>query len=379
MVLELTKQLINQQSVTPEDQDCQKIIADRLEKLGFTITHLPFGPVKNLWAYKNKPGHASPLFIFLGHTDVVPPGLLDQWDTDPFHATEKNGFLYGRGAQDMKSNIAAMITAYENFITHYPNHTDTLSLGFLITSDEEGPSIDGTQKVIDYLNTHNITINYCLVGEPSSVKKIGDMIKIGRRGTLSAELIIKGKQGHIAYPHLSDNAIHKAIPLIQDLLNTQWDNGAEFFEKTSFQISNLSAGTGVGNIIPGELTLRCNFRYNPSSTDQTLKNNFIAILHKYISPEFYHLNWHHSGKPFLSQSGKLVKNTVSIIENYLNVTPTVSTSGGTSDGRFIAPFCPEIIELGVCNDTIHQVNERVAISELTLLSELYEKILISLL
>jgi len=362
MTLELTKQLINCPSITPEDSNCQNIIAKRLEKLGFEINHLPFGDVKNLWAVRGK---SAPLFIFLGHTDVVPTGPIEKWHSPPFTATVKDNYLYGRGAQDMKSNIAAMTIAVENFIKHNPDHRG--SIGFLLTSDEEGPSINGVAKVVEYFKSQHIKIDYCLVGEPSSSQKIGDVIKVGRRGTLSAELIITGKQGHIAYPHLADNPIHNIIPVLNTLINLKFD------DTTQLQISNINSGTGANNVIPGELKLLCNFRYSANFTAEQLQEKFEDILKKHKLN--YKITWHHSGKPFLTSHGKLLE---AVIKS-LGFTPELSTSGGTSDGRFIAPLGTEVVELGVCNDTIHQINERVKISELDELENIYEKILISLL
>jgi succinyl-diaminopimelate desuccinylase len=351
MTLELTKALINSPSVTPEDGNCQNLISERLEKLNFEITNLPFSDVKNLWAVRHgKNGNTSPLFVFVGHTDVVPTGPLDKWQSPPFEATIKDGYLYGRGAQDMKSNIAAMVIAVEKFIIKNPNHSD--SIAFLLTSDEEGPSINGTVKVVEYLKSQNIKLDYCIVGEPSSSKKIGDVIKVGRRGTLSAELIIHGKQGHIAYPHLADNPIHTVIPALAELINSKFD------ETTSLQISNINSGTGATNVIPGELKLLCNFRYSSNFTAEQLQEKFESILNKHKLN--YKITWNHSGKPFLTSHGKLLEATIKA----LGFTPELSTSGGTSDGRFIAPLGTEIIELGVCNDTIHQINERVKVSEL---------------
>lgn len=366
MTLELTKQLINLSSVTPDDGGCHDLIAKQLERLNFDITHLPFGDVKNLWAVRHgKNAKNKPLFVFLGHTDVVPTGPLDKWHSPPFEATEKDGYLYGRGAQDMKSNIAAMIVAVENFIQKNPDHSG--SIAFLLTSDEEGPSINGTVKVVEYLTSQNITLDYCLVGEPSSAKKVGDVIKVGRRGTLSAELIVLGKQGHIAYPHLADNPIHHLIPAFDELLKTTWD------ETTSLQISNINSGTGATNVIPGELKLLCNFRYSANFTAEQLQEKFEAVLKKHNLN--YKIIWSHSGKPFLTSHGKLLDAVV----KSLGFTPELSTSGGTSDGRFIAPLGTEVVELGVCNDTIHQINERVKISELDELAGIYEKILVNLL
>lgn len=368
MTLELTKQLIEFSTVTPDDNGCQDFIAEKLISLGFDVKHLPFGNVKNLWAVhgKSATAPASPLLVFVGHTDVVPPGPLEKWDSPPFTATVKDNYLYGRGAQDMKSGIAAFIIAVENFLKKNSPHGG--SIGILLTSDEEGPSIDGTAKVVEYLQSHNININYCLVGEPSSAKKVGDVVKIGRRGTLSAELIIQGKQGHIAYPHLANNPIHTVIPALDELIKMKWD------DTTSLQISNIHSGTGANNVIPGELTLLCNFRYSSNFTAEQLQETFEAVLKKHALP--YKISWHHSGKPFLTTTkGKLID----AVTNALGFTPELSTSGGTSDGRFIAPLGAEVVELGVCNDTIHQINECVRISELDELTGIYEKILANLL
>lgn len=374
MTLELTKQLIQQSSITPEDGKCQQIIAQRLQKIGFEISLFPFGEVKNLWARR---GHGNPLFVFAGHTDIVPPGDLSKWKFPPFEPTEHEGYLYGRGAQDMKSNIAAMVTAVEIFIQKNPNHKG--SIGFLITSDEEGPSINGTQKVIEALKSQQIHIDYCIVGEPSSQEIVGDKLKVGRRGTLSADLILHGKQGHIAYPHLALNPIHKAAKILNEMINFDWDEGKsqENFQKTSFQVSNIHAGTGATNVIPNDLTLQCNFRYSPVTTAEALKKQFENILQ--INDIRYSIIWHHSGNPFLTQKGKLLEACVSAIQKLQHLEPTLSTDGGTSDGRFIAGPNTEVIELGVCNDTIHQINERVKISELETLSSVYQEILGNLL
>jgi succinyl-diaminopimelate desuccinylase len=368
----LTKELINLASITPEDGGCQQLIAKRLHECGFTINPLPFGEVKNLWARR---GTTGLLFVFVGHTDVVPPGPLVQWHSPPFCATELDGFLYGRGAADMKSNIAAMITACERFIKAYPNHSG--SLAFLLTSDEEGPSINGTKKVVEYLQQQNIKIDWCIVGEPSSQKQIGDMLKIGRRGSLSAKLIIKGKQGHIAYPHLADNAIHRALAALNELINIEWDQGNEFFPPTSLQLSNLNAGTGANNVIPGEITLLCNFRYSPEVTADKLQKRFEAVLKKHALN--YAIEWDNSGQPFLTKKGKLLDACIEVIKKHSGISPELSTSGGTSDGRFIAPLGVEVVEMGVCNATIHQINECVKIDDIDLLSKLYEQILTKLL
>jgi succinyl-diaminopimelate desuccinylase len=368
LTLALTQTLLKRSSITPEDGDCLALLGERLSRAGFKNTFLTFGDVKNLWSRR---GDISPLFVFAGHVDVVPTGPLEKWTFPPFEAVAHEEYLYGRGAQDMKSNIAAMITACERFIAENPSHPG--SIAFLLTSDEEGPSINGTQKVMEYLQSQNIHINYCIVGEPSSEKETGDTLKIGRRGTLSAVLTVQGQQGHIAYPQLADNPIHRALPCLTELIQTSWDTPYHFFEKTSLQISNLHAGTGANNVIPGELNLHCNFRYSPAVTADSLQIRFENILKKYGLR--YTLQWHHSGKPFLTSQGKLVETCIAVIEETQKFTPKLSTQGGTSDGRFIAPTGSEVVEMGVCNDRIHQIDERVKISELALLSCLYEKIL----
>lgn len=370
--LAITQELIREPSVTPHDHRCQEIIANYLKPLGFTIEHMPFNNVSNLWARR---GNAKPLLTFVGHTDVVPPGPISQWSSPPFEPTIRDGFLYGRGVADMKCNIAAMITACERFIEKHPAHLG--SIAFLITSDEEGVSIDGTAKVIDALIKRHEIIDYCVVGEPSSKTVVGDTLKIGRRGSLSANLTIHGKQGHIAYPHLADNAIHRALKALTELTEITWDNGNEFFPPTSFQMSNIHAGTGANNVIPGELNLLCNFRFSSESTAETLKEKFETILKKHKVN--YSVEWHHSGNPFLTKQGKLLKTACDVIAETTKVTPELSTSGGTSDGRFVAAMNSEIVELGVCNATIHQINECVKISDIDLLSEIYEKLLIKLL
>lgn len=369
MSIELTKSLIERASVTPKDAGCLEIIAERLAKIGFEINYLPFGDVKNLWAQR---GNTVPLFVFVGHTDVVPTGPMEKWTFPPFEPTIHEEYLYGRGTQDMKSNIAAMVVACERFIAENPEHSG--SIAFLLTSDEEGPSINGTAKVVEYLKSQNISIDYCIVGEPSSQHQVGDTLKVGRRGSLAAELIIHGKQGHIAYPHLADNPIHRALPCLDELIQTQWDNKIQdFFQPTAFQISNIHAGTGANNVIPGDLKLLCNFRYSLIVTAELLKNNLEAILKKHKLN--YTIQWHHSGQPFLTSKGKLLEACKDTIQNHCGYTPELSTNGGTSDGRFIAPMGAEVVELGVCNDRIHQIDERVKISDIEILSELYEKIL----
>jgi succinyl-diaminopimelate desuccinylase len=364
----LAKQLIECPSVTPEDGGCQEILAHRLEKLGFKIRHLPFGSVKNLWAVH---GTESPLLVFAGHTDVVPPGDLNEWETPPFSATIKGDYLYGRGAADMKGSIAAMITAVEQFLKKYPNHPG--SIGFLITSDEEGPADNGTQKVMETLDKEGVYIDYCIVGEPSSKELLGDIIKKGRRGSLNCVLKVLGKQGHVAYPLLADNAIHRALLALHELSITEWDKGNDDFPATSFQISNINAGTGAQNVIPGSLECQFNFRFSTAITPEAL----IARVKDLFKTHHLQYELHHktSGIPFLTRTGKLLTATTQAIEEMMGHTPIASTTGGTSDGRFIAPRGTEVIEMGPCNASIHCVNEHVKIEELNQLSALFECIL----
>lgn len=371
-LLEIAQQLINCPSITPHDSDCQSIIAKYLNTLGFTIEQLPFGEVSNLWA---RHGNQGPLFIFVGHTDVVPTGPLEQWDSPPFQAEVRDGYLYGRGSADMKGSLAAMLIACKNFIKKHPHHPG--SIAWLITSDEEGPSVDGTAKVIEVLQQRHEKIDFCLVGEPTCEKQLGDTIKIGRRGSLSGELIIYGKQGHIAYPQNADNPIHKALNALKELTDNHWDQGQDYFQPTSLQLSNIHAGTGAGNVIPGELRLQFNFRYSPAVTAEALQTSVKNILeHHQLS---YQLTWHHSGLPFLTTQDKLIAAAKNAVEVVTGVKPTLSTSGGTSDGRFVAPTGAQVIEFGPCNQTIHQINECVAIDDLTTLALVYEKVLENLL
>lgn len=370
--INLAQQLIACQSVTPNDAGCQEILIDRLKKMQFKIEQFPFGDVKNFWAQH---GTNGPLLVFVGHTDVVPTGPLDQWHSPPFQPEIRDGYLYGRGSADMKGSLAAMMIACENFIAARPNHKGTIA--WLITSDEEGSNINGTPKVVEVLKQRQEKIDWCLVGEPTSHTQFGDMIKIGRRGTLSGKLIIHGKQGHIAYPHLADNPIHKALGALQELVNTEWDAGIEFFQPTSFQISNIHAGTGAGNVIPGHLEVRFNFRYSPAVTAESLQAQVEKMLQK--NSLKYSLEWDHSGKPFLTPKGKLVNACVSAIHSVTGITPELSTSGGTSDGRFLAPLGCQIVEFGPCNGTIHQINECIAVTDLEYLSKTYQKILENLL
>ncbi|KXO85974.1 succinyl-diaminopimelate desuccinylase [Acinetobacter venetianus] len=370
--LELSLQLLRQPSVTPVDHDCQKIMAERLEKVGFKIENMRFGDVDNLWARR---GTEHPVFCFAGHTDVVPTGQLDAWNSDPFLPSIRDGKLYGRGSADMKTALAAMVVASERFVAKHPNHKG--SIAFLITSDEEGPSINGTVKVVETLEARNEKMTWCLVGEPSSTNTLGDIIKNGRRGSLNAVLTVHGKQGHVAYPHLAQNPIHLASKAINDLCETVWDHGNEYFPATSFQISNIQAGTGATNVVPGTLKVTFNFRYSTEVTADELKQRVLAILDKYNLS--YDINWTLSGLPFLTPVGELVNAATTAIKNVVNVDAELSTSGGTSDGRFIAPTGAQVLELGVLNATIHQINEHVNVDDLDPLAEIYEQILIELL
>ncbi|MDQ1363439.1 MAG: succinyl-diaminopimelate desuccinylase [Pseudomonadota bacterium] len=366
--LDIAIELISKPSVTPEDHNCQNIMAKRLQTLGFNNEHLRFEDVDNLWSRRGK---SAPLFVFAGHTDVVPTGPLAKWSSDPFRPEIRNGNLYGRGAADMKGSIAAMMTATERFIAKHPNHKG--SIAFLITSDEEGPSVNGTVKVVEHLQQCNEKIDWCLVGEPSSDHKLGDVVKNGRRGSLSGTLTVRGKQGHVAYPHLADNPIHRAAPALAELVTTVWDNGNEFFPKTTFQISNINSGTGATNVIPGELQVLFNLRYSTEVDDRILRTRIEAILDRHQLK--YDLQWNLSGKPFLTSRGELVAATQKAIREICGYETQLSTAGGTSDGRFIAPTGAQVIELGPLNATIHQIDEHVAVADLDKLSEIYERIL----
>lgn len=370
--IELTKKLVSAPSISPDDAGCQQILADELKSLNFDVEHLPFEDVSNLWATH---GHQSPVFVFAGHTDVVPPGPADQWHTPPFTPTTVNNILYGRGTADMKGSLAAMVTASRKFLSLHPDHKG--SLAFLITSDEEADALNGTVKVVEHLSAIDIKMDWCLIGEPSSSEKTGDVIKVGRRGSLNADLRLLGIQGHIAYPHKASNPIHKAMSALAELVATEWDAGNEYFPPTSMQISNIHAGTGVNNVIPGEMNLKFNFRFSTESTDTDLKNRVHALLDRYDLD--YELSWHLSGNPFLTPQGTLVSAVQESIKEVMNIDTQLSTSGGTSDGRFIAPTGTELVELGPCNETIHQVNECVKLSQLEQLAEIYFKILLKLL
>ena len=366
--LDLAIDLISRDSVTPEDKGCQALMIERLKVLGFEIEHLRFEEVDNFWARRGK---ESPVFAFAGHTDVVPTGPVEQWDVHPFQPEIKDDILYGRGAADMKGSLAAMITACESFIPAHPDHKG--SIAFLITSDEEGPSINGTVKVVEHLQNRNEKIDMCLVGEPSSTNKLGDVVKNGRRGSLSGTLTIHGKQGHVAYPHLAENPIHSSAAALTELTEAQWDNGNEFFPPTTFQISNINAGTGANNVIPGDLHILFNLRFSTEVTETELRERVESILNSHKLN--YDLQWTLSGHPFLTPEGELVEATCKAIKETCGYETELSTAGGTSDGRFIAPTGSQVIELGPLNATIHQVNENVKASDLDLLSKTYHNIL----
>ena len=368
----LSLQLLRQPSVTPVDHNCQNLMAERLEKIGFKIETMRFDDVDNLWARK---GTEAPVFCFAGHTDVVPTGNLDAWNTDPFVPEIRDGKLYGRGSADMKTALAAMVVASERFVAKHPDHKG--SIAFLITSDEEGPSINGTVKVVETLEARQEKMTWCLVGEPSSTHKLGDIIKNGRRGSLNGVLTVKGKQGHVAYPHLAINPIHTASKVIAELCETVWDHGNEYFPATSFQISNIQAGTGATNVVPGNMTVTFNFRYSTEVTADQLKTRVLEILDQHQVD--YEIEWTLSGLPFLTPVGELVNAARQAIRNVTGVETELSTSGGTSDGRFIAPTGAQVLELGVLNATIHQINEHVDVADLEPLAEIYEQILEGLL
>lgn len=370
--LDLTLQLIREPSVTPFDADCQTLMIRRLEAIGFRVERLRFGDVDNFWARRGSDG---PVFCFAGHTDVVPTGPLEQWKVPPFEPVIENGVLTGRGAADMKGSLAAMVVACERFVAAHPEHRG--SIAFLITSDEEGVAVDGTVKVVETLEARNEKITWCLVGEPSSTIRVGDVIKNGRRGSLGGILTVKGRQGHVAYPHLADNPIHRAAPALAELAAEVWDHGNAFFPATSFQISNIHAGTGANNVIPGSCEVVFNFRFSTELTEAVLRQRTEAILDRHGLD--YHIDWRLSGHPFLTAEGELVAAAVSAIREETGHDTELSTSGGTSDGRFIAPTGAQVLELGPVNKTIHQINECVSVADLDTLTRLYERILVSLL
>jgi succinyl-diaminopimelate desuccinylase len=367
-VLALTEELINRQSVTPEDAGCQQLMAEYLVPLGFDIESMVFDDTTNMWARK---GANGPVFCFAGHTDVVPSGPAEKWTFPPFSATQHEGQLYGRGAADMKGSLAAMLVATKAFVTKHPEHIG--SIAFLITSDEEGPFINGTTRVIDTLEARNEKMTWCLVGEPSSTTLIGDVVKNGRRGSLTGDITVKGVQGHVAYPHLAKNPIHLSAPAFAELAQTHWDNGNASFPPTSFQVSNINSGTGAGNVIPGDLSACFNFRFSTEVTDKQLIERVTSILDKYDFD--YHIDWTFNGQPFLTDSGKLVEATQGAIKDVTGRETELSTAGGTSDGRFIAPTGAQVIELGPVNATIHKIDENVNIKDLAELAKIYEGIL----
>lgn len=370
--LELTAELIRRRSVTPDDAGCQEMLANRLAASGFTIESMPFGEVRNFWATR---GDSGPLLVFAGHTDVVPTGPEEKWNSPPFEPTERHGRLYGRGVADMKGGLAAMVTAVEAFIAGHPDHAGRI--GFLITSDEEGPARDGTRKVIETLQARGEQIDWCVVGEPSSRERLGDLIRVGRRGSLNGVLRIKGVQGHVAYPDFADNPIHAIAPALAELVAIEWDEGQAPFPPTSFQVSNFTAGTGAENVIPGEAEICFNFRYSPAHTPETLQQAVVEILDRH---EVEHeIEWRDSGRPFYTEPGTLITAVDKAIETITGGTPEHSTGGGTSDGRFIAPAGADVVELGLINASIHQVNEWTNVGDLHQLSLIYRKILEELL
>ncbi|MBE3665316.1 succinyl-diaminopimelate desuccinylase [Vibrio navarrensis] len=367
-VLALTKDLISRQSVTPEDAGCQDVMIERLQALGFEIERMVFEDTTNFWARR---GSEAPLFAFAGHTDVVPVGKLEQWHTPPFEPTEIDGYLYGRGAADMKGSLAAMVVATERFIAQHPDHKG--SIGFLITSDEEGPFINGTVRVVETLMARNENIDMCIVGEPSSTAIVGDVVKNGRRGSITGDLTVKGTQGHVAYPHLADNPVHKSLLAIHELATTEWDQGNEFFPPTSFQIPNVQAGTGASNVIPGEFHVQFNLRFSTELNNDAIVERVTSTLNRYDLN--YDLKWTFNGDPFLTDTGALLDAVVAAVDEVNQTKPALLTTGGTSDGRFIARMGGQVVELGPVNATIHKVNECVKIDDLEKLTDMYQKTL----
>jgi succinyl-diaminopimelate desuccinylase len=365
---ELACELIARRSVTPADGGCLELISHRLAPLGFSLERMDREGVSNLWTRR---GGAGPVICFAGHTDVVPPGPLDQWRSDPFKPEVRDGFLYGRGAADMKTSIAAFVTAVERFLAARPDHAGAIAL--LLTSDEEGRAVDGTVRVVDALKARGETLDYCIVGEPTSAERLADTIKNGRRGSLSGKLVVKGVQGHIAYPHLVKNPVHKAAPAVAELATTVWDAGNEYFPPTSWQISNFHAGTGADNVVPGTAEILFNFRFSTASTPDGLKARVHEILDR--RGVEYALEWTLSGKPYLTPRGRLVEMVSQAIRETVGIEAELSTSGGTSDGRFIADICPEVIELGPLNATIHKIDECIAVADIEPLSRIYERVL----
>ncbi|MFT8211480.1 MAG: succinyl-diaminopimelate desuccinylase [Symbiopectobacterium sp.] len=366
-VLELAQQLIKRPSLSPRDEGCQALLIERLKAVGFTIEKMDFGDTENFWAWRGE----GKTLAFSGHTDVVPSGDASRWQHPPFEPTLRDGFLYGRGAADMKGSIAAMVVAAERFVQANPHHQGRLA--FLITSDEEASAVNGTVKVVDALMARNERLDYCLVGEPSSTTKLGDVVKNGRRGSITANLTVRGVQGHVAYPHLADNPVHRAMGALNELVATEWDQGNAFFPPTSMQIANINAGTGSNNVIPGELLVQFNFRFSTELTDEMIKARVAALLDRHQLN--YTLNWNLSGQPFLTPRGELVDAVVTAVEHYSEITPELLTNGGTSDGRFIAQMGAQVVELGPVNATIHKVDECVNAADLQLLSRIYQRIM----
>ena len=369
--LALAEQLIARRSVTPEDGGCQALAAEQLKPYGFDCHSLPSGPsglvVHNLWAIRKGSGARAKLLVFAAHTDVVPSGPPEHWTSDPFVPTHRNGHLFGRGAADMKASLAAMLVAAQEFAQAHPRSPG--SVGFLLTSDEEGPAVDGTVKVCEWLSAQGIQPDYCIVGEPTSVETLGDMIKNGRRGTLSGKLRVKGVQGHIAYPHLARNPIHLALPVLTELAATEWDRGNRYFPATSFQISNLHAGTGAGNVIPGDAVVDFNFRFSTESSPSSLRERVHAVLERHAVP--FELAWTLGGEAFLTPPGELSEALSAAIRAHTGIVPELSTTGGTSDGRFIAKLCPQVIEFGPVNASIHKIDENVAVHSIEPLKNIY--------
>lgn len=369
--IDLTLDLISRASVTPEDEGCQPLMMERLRAIGFECTPLQFGEVENFWAVR---GSGGKLFCFAGHTDVVPTGDVKAWSNPPFEPKIIDGMLHGRGAADMKGSLAAMVVACENFVEKHPDHSGRIA--FLITSDEEGPAVNGTVKVVEWLTEQNEKIDYCLVGEPSSTEKVGDVVKNGRRGSLGAKLLVKGIQGHVAYPQLARNPIHDAAPALAELSTTVWDEGNDFFPATSFQISNINGGTGATNVIPGTVEVIFNLRFSTELTEADIRQRAEAILDRHNLD--YDLEWNLSGQPFLTSAGALVEAAQQAIKDVNGIETELSTAGGTSDGRFIAPTGAQVLELGPVNATIHKVDECIKAEDLNTLADMYEKILVNL-
>ncbi|OON39027.1 succinyl-diaminopimelate desuccinylase [Izhakiella australiensis] len=366
-VIELAQQLIRRPSLSPDDAGCQAIMISRLQALGFTVEPMPFGATHNFWAWRGQ----GETLAFAGHTDVVPTGDEARWISPPFEPSIRDGMLFGRGAADMKGSLAAMVVAAERFVAAHPDHRGRLA--FLITSDEEASAADGTVKVVEALMARRERLDYCLVGEPSSTETVGDVVKNGRRGSITAEVTIHGVQGHVAYPHLADNPVHRAAPFLLELVNTEWDSGNAFFPPTSMQIANVHAGTGSNNVIPGDLYLQFNFRFSTELTDALIRSQVEAMLEKHQLP--YSISWKLSGQPFLTDRGKLVDAVVNAIAHYTENKPQLLTNGGTSDGRFIARMGAQVVELGPVNATIHKINECVKAADLQLLSRMYQRIM----